>query len=48
MECDYTCLNRNFLVSLKKNGHQGHDYDYKVSLLNVVMKSRQVSVWSHV
>jgi hypothetical protein len=25
MECDYTHLNHNSLVS-KKNGHQGHDY----------------------
>jgi hypothetical protein len=28
MECDYTCLNHNSLMSpkKKKNGHQGHDY----------------------
>jgi hypothetical protein len=25
MECDYTCLNHNSLVS-QKSGHQGHDY----------------------
>jgi hypothetical protein len=26
MECDYTHLNHNSLVSQKKSGHQGHDY----------------------
>jgi hypothetical protein len=25
MECDYTCLNHNLLMS-QKSGHQGHDY----------------------
>jgi hypothetical protein len=26
MECDYTCLNHNSIMSPKKNGHQGHDH----------------------
>ncbi len=26
MECDYTCLNHNSLVSQKNSGHQGCDY----------------------
>jgi hypothetical protein len=32
MECDYTHLNHNSLMS-QENGHQRHDNDYKGGLL---------------